>query len=472
MGLLIVFVISVLPVGAQGIRKPVWSGQFYEADPDRLSRLLDYYLDSASVQPVGGEVIGIISPHAGYVYSGGIAACGYRLLKDYDVSTVIIVGPSHQYGFDGCSIYLKGGFQTPLGVAEVDETLASEISRASGFVFIPEAHQQEHSIEVQIPFIQKIFPRARIVPVVMGWQTRRTIEVMAQALQKVLPGKKALVVASTDMSHFLTKSQANQVDRQTIDLIKKMDTKALLGQVEKAENIMCGGGPVLMLLLYAQKLGQAKVSVLDYGDSAAAGGPEDRVVGYLSAAVYLEKNEEPFNLTPEERKELLGLARKTLETYFDKGELPAYSTTNSRLLQPRGAFVTLKEKGQLRGCIGFIESIFPLYQTVIQATVYAATEDPRFVPLKKNEADRVEIEISVLTPLEPVNNVSEIQVGRHGLLIKQSGRSGLLLPQVATEQGWDRKTFLKEVCFKAGLPENAWRKSGSLYKFEAIVFKE
>jgi hypothetical protein len=472
LALFIMFVIFVFPVENQGIRKAVWSGQFYDADPVRLSRVLEVYLDSASFQPVAGEVVGIISPHAGYVYSGRIAACGYRLLKDKDVSTVVIIGPSHQYSFEGCSIYLKGGFETPLGVAEVDETVAKELSRASGFGFIPEAHQKEHSVEVQVPFIQKSFPRARIVPVVMGLQTKRTIETLAQALHKVLPGKKAAVVASTDMSHFLSKSQANQVDNQTIELIKTMDTRALMRQVESAENIMCGGGPVLALLLYAQRLGVARVAVLDYGDSAAAGGPEDRVVGYLSAAVYLEKKEEPFNLTPEEQKELLSLARKALETYLDKGALPTYSTTNPMLVQPRGAFVTLKERGELRGCIGFIEAIFPLYQTVIQATVYAATQDPRFVPLKKNELEKVDIEISVLTPLEPVNNVSEIQVGRDGLVIKQAGRSGLLLPQVATELGWDRATFLKEVCLKAGLPENAWRKPGSLYKFEALVFRE
>lgn len=466
-----IFSFSVL-AEAQGIRKAVWAGQFYEANPARLSHLLDIYLESAEVKPVSGEVVGIISPHAGYVYSGRIAACGYRLIKSQEVSTVVIIGPSHQYGFEGCSIYLRGGFETPLGVTEVDEQLARELSRVSGFGYIPEAHLKEHSVEVQVPFIQKIFPQARIVPVVMGFQTERTIRALASALAKVLAGKKAMVVASTDMSHFLSKNEANDLDSRTINLIKALDTNTLMPKVERAENIMCGGGPVLALLLYAQKLGPAKVAVLDYGDSAAAGGPTTQVVGYLSAAVYLEKKAGTIDLTADEKKELLSLARKAIENYLKTGELLIYTPTNPKFFEQKGAFVTIKENGELRGCIGFIEPIFPLYQSIIQAAVYAATQDPRFPPLQKNELPKVEIEISVLSPLEPVNNVSEIKVGQHGLVIKQGGRSGLLLPQVATEFGWNRDTFLKEVCRKAGLPDNAWKKPGSLYKFEAVVFHE
>lgn len=457
---------------AQGIRKAVWAGQFYDSDATRLSRLLDIYLESAEIKPVAGEVVGIISPHAGYVYSGKIAACGYRLVKDKDISTVVIIGPSHQYAFEGCSIYLKGGFETPLGVAEVDEQLARELSKVSGFGYVPEAHQKEHSVEVQVPFVQKIFSQAKIVPIVMGFQTEKTIRMLAEALAKVLPGKKALVVASTDMSHFLSRHEANELDSRTISLIQNLEIKTLLRKIERGENIMCGGGPVATLLLYAQKLGAAKVAVLNYGDSAAAGGPEDRVVGYLSAAVYLEKKAENFELSVEEKKELLSLARKAIEHYLNTGELLNYTTDHPRFMEPRGAFVTIKEYGELRGCIGFVEPLFPLYQTIIQAAIYAATQDPRFPPLRKSELSRIEIEISVLTPPQPVSNVSEIKIGQHGLLIKQDGKSGLLLPQVATEFGWDRETFLKEVCRKAGLPDNAWKKPGSLYKFEAIVFKE
>jgi len=457
---------------AQGIRKPVWAGQFYEADPARLSRALDLYLSSDQAAPEGKELVGLICPHAGYVYAGRVAGEAYALARNKKIETVIIIGPSHQYGFEGCSIYGKGGFETPLGVAEVDENLAREISRASGFGFVPQAHQKEHSVEVQVPYIQKTWPSARIVPIVMGYQSTDTIEALSSALYKALKGKNALVVASTDMSHFLTKEEANQIDRRTIELVKNLQINTLARKVERAENIMCGGGPVLALLKYAQKLGRAEVQEVSYSDSAAAGGPTDRVVGYFSALVMLEGKSRLMEFSREEKQELLTLARKAIAYFLDTGQMLETGPENRKFRQPSGAFVTLKIQEELRGCIGFVEPVFPLYQTIIQSAVYAATQDPRFPPLRKSELNRIKIEISVLGPLEPVEDVSEIEVGRHGLLIKQKGRSGLLLPQVATEFGWDRPTFLVEVCRKAGLPDKAWKQPGSLLKFEAVVFAE
>lgn len=473
---LIIFILFVVLMftasWAQGLRKAAWAGQFYEADAARLARVLEVYLESAAVQPLAGEVIGLISPHAGYVYSGRVAAAGYRLIQDQPVESVIIIGPSHQYGFKGCSIYLKGGFETPLGVVEVDEKLAKALARYSGFSYIPEAHAKEHSIEVQIPFIQKVCPGARIVPVVMGFQTEETIRTLASALAKILPGTKSLVVASTDMSHFLTRAKANELDRKTMELIKAVETSTLMRQIVRGENIMCGGGPVLALLLYAQQLGQVKVEILSYSDSAAAGGPEDQVVGYLSAAVYLEKQAGVIELAPEEQKELLNLARQAISVYLESGQFLDYQPENPKYRQPAGAFVTLKKDNLLRGCIGFAEPVYPLWQAVAQSAVLAATEDSRFPPLKMTELPQLKIEISVLGPLQPVRKLSEIKIGRHGLVIKQGQRSGLLLPQVATEYGWDRQTFLRELCRKAGLPQNAYRDLRSVYKFEAIVFEE
>ncbi len=457
---------------AQGIRKPVWAGQFYESDPTRLAYLIDSFLQAANPSSVQGQIVGLVSPHAGYIYSGQIAAHGYQLVRNLDISTVVIIGPSHQVGFEGCSIYLKGSFQTPLGLAAVDEILAGELARISGFGYLAEAHQKEHSIEVQVPFIQRVFPQAKIVPIVMGYQTEETINQLASALAKTLPGKKALVVASTDMSHFLTKEKAREQDNKTIELLKSLEINTLLRKIGRGENIMCGGGPVLALLLYARKLGEAKVAVLSTGDSTAAGGPPDQVVGYMSAVVYLEEKSQSLNFSEEEKKELLTLARKSIEHYLKNGEFLTCETSNSKFLEKKGVFVTLKERGELRGCIGFVEPVYPLSQAVIQCAVYAAVQDPRFPPVKLSELDKIKVEISILSRAEPVKNISEIKVGQHGLLIQQNGRSGLLLPQVATELGWDRATFLKEVCRKAGLPDQAWKKSGSLFKFESLVFGE
>ncbi|MBC7363061.1 MAG: AmmeMemoRadiSam system protein B [Candidatus Aminicenantes bacterium] len=463
---------GLVPASPQGVRKPVWAGQFYEADPTRLSRALELYISSNQKVPEGKEIVGLISPHAGYLYSGRVAGAAYALASQKKVETVVIIGPSHHYGFKGCSIYPKGGFETPLGVAEVDEKLAKEISRTSGFSFIPQAHQKEHSVEVQVPFIQKTWPSARIVPIVMGYQSSETIEALSSALYRVLKGKNVLVVASTDMSHFLTMDEAHRVDRQTIELVKQLQLNTLARKIERAENIMCGGGPLLALLKYAQKLGRAEVLEVMYSDSAAAGGPTDRVVGYFSALVLTEGKPRLMEFTQEEKKQLLVLARQSITHYLETGRILEAMPENPKFRQPSGAFVTLRIKDELRGCIGFVEPVFPLYQTIIQSAVYAATQDPRFPPLRTSELSRIKIEISVLGPLEPVDDVAEIEIGKHGLLIKQRGRSGLLLPQVATEFGWDRSTFLVEVCRKAGLPDNAWRQKGSLYKFEAVVFEE
>ncbi|MDD8020278.1 MAG: AmmeMemoRadiSam system protein B [Acidobacteriota bacterium] len=457
---------------AQGIRRPVWAGQFYEADPARLAHLIDAYLQETNVPGIDGRIAGLICPHAGYVYSGKIAASGYQLTKGLDISTVVIIGPSHRSRFEGCSIYLKGGFETPLGVAEVDEKLAGELARISGYGYVADAHREEHSVEVQVPFIQRAFPQAKIVPIVMGYQTEDTISRLAAALVKALPGRKALVVASTDMSHFLSQEEARGQDGKTIELLKAMEIKTLLRKVERGENIMCGGGPVLSLLLYAQKLGQARLAVLKAGDSASAGGSSDRVVGYLSAAVYFEEKPASLILNKEEKAELLALARNSIEYYLTNGEFINLEISNPKFLENRGVFVTLRENGELRGCIGFVEPVYPLYQAIIQSAGYAAAGDPRFSPLKPDELKKIKVEISILTRPEPVDDISDIKIGQHGLLIKQGNRSGLLLPQVASEFGWDRSVFLKEVCRKASLPDDAWKKPGSLFKFEALVFGE
>jgi len=456
---------------SQGIRKAVWAGQFYEKKAEILSQQIDQFLENVKKKPsIDEEILAVIAPHAGYVYSGQVAAYAYRLIQGKDYESVIIIAPSHRYGFQGCSIYPQGGYETPLGTAEIDEPLASEISKASGFKYIPEAHQMEHAVEVQIPFIQKTVPQAKIVPIVMGYPTRRTITRLADALVEVLPGKKALIIASTDMSHYLPKKKANDTDSKTISLIQSFETSTLLKKLEGGENIMCGGGPVVSSLLYALERGEAKVEILHYADSSQLGG-ESQVVGYLAAALY-SKNPNPiFILSLEEKAELLGLARSAINQFIREKKNINYSTANLNFLAKKGAFVTLKRKGSLRGCIGFIEPVLPLYQTVIQTSVYAACRDQRFPPVSAEELDDLEIEISVLSPLKKIHDLNLIKVGKHGLVISKGNKKGLLLPQVPVENNWSREMFLKQACLKAGLPPNAWKSEADIYIFEAIIFQ-
>jgi len=464
----------VAPAFAQGLREAVWAGQFYDADPARLAAAIDGFLkDLPTAAEVRGDIRALIVPHAGYVFSGRTAAYAYRLVRGMPYETVVIVGPSHRFGFKGCSIYAKGGFRTPLGTAAVDEALASELMKRSGFAFVPEAHEEEHSVEVQVPFIQRVLPDARIVPVVMGYPEMSTVKALAAALETACAGRKVLIIASTDMSHFLTKTKANALDAKTIGLIKALDAGGIVRREEARENILCGGGPVAAAILYAQKAGAVRAEILNYADSAAAAGDEARVVGYVSAALVAEgAREAAFVLSEAEKKELLELARSAVEAYVEDGRVVEYASTNSRLLAHRGLFVTLKKQGALRGCIGFIEPVMPLARGVVEAAIYAAVRDTRFEPVSMVELKSLEYEISVLTPLEDVPDPKQVKVGRDGLVIEMSGRKGLLLPQVPVENGWDRKTFLEQTCLKAGLPPDSWKKGAKLQRFEALVFAE
>ena len=464
--------LALLPavVAAQNIRPAAVAGTFYPADAGQLAAWIDNAMTAAAPAAPPGRVIGLIAPHAGYIYSGRTAAAAYALVRGGPYETVVVIAPSHHVAFEGVSVWPDGAFETPLGSARVDAALANEISRAARSSFRPDAFAEEHAVEVQVPFIQRALPGASIVPIVMGLPTRDTIRTLASALVRTCLGRKVLVVASTDLSHYLPKARADAADTATAELIRSMRTDTIIRKAEAGENVMCGGGAVAALLLLAEKAGRPKVEILARSDSSAFGGP---VVGYLAAAVLSgAAGAEEFTLSAEARADLLRLARSALTEYVGKRAVVEDRTGRAELAAPRGAFVTLTRRGALRGCIGFIEPVAPLGRAVIQAAIYAATEDPRFPPVAASELKDLRVEISVLTPLREIGNAREVKVGTHGLVVERDGQRGLLLPQVPVENGWDRQTFLEEGSLKAGLPRDAWRRGARLFVFEAIVFHE
>lgn len=468
------FFILLLPLAACGqkVREPVFAGQFYEKNPEALSRQIELFLNQARGEPRKTEGLHtIIVPHAGYVCSGPVAATAYRLVQGLEIETVVIIGTSHQAQLRDCSIYPEGGYQTPLGIALVDAELSGQISRLSGFSFYPGAHQAEHSIEVQIPFIQKVLPRAKIVPILMGRPSPQTISTLAESLVQSLKGKKSLVVVSTDLSHYYPKDKANAVDGETLALIKNCQTDRLAAKLQRGENIMCGGAGVVSALLYAQGLGEVEIDILHYADSSSTCGSPSQVVGYAAAAIFAHPKEKKPLLSETSKKELLELARTAIERYVNQKEITVSGTQNHELLVRRGVFVTLKKNKTLRGCIGSIEPVVPLHQAAIQAAIAASSRDPRFDPVTPAELDEIEIEISVLSPLTKISDPSLVEVGKHGLFVSRGGRSGLLLPQVPVENGWPRRIFLQQACLKAGLPKDAWKSGSELYVFEALVFQ-
>jgi AmmeMemoRadiSam system protein B/AmmeMemoRadiSam system protein A len=462
------------------VRKPAVAGAFYPDDAEALANMVDTFLEA--VRGVDGEPIGLVVPHAGYVYSGWVAAYAFRQLEGVDYDTIVIIGPNHYLpGFEDISVYAHGAYETPLGLVPVDEEVAGALIDAhERITFHPEAHAQEHSIEVQLPFLQRLYQDLRIVPIVIGQPTEKNVDILSQALVQVLPGRRALLIASSDMSHYPAYEDAVRVDTATLAAMETGNPQLVIDTVREhlAEGVtnlgtcLCGEGPVLAVLKAAPQLGADQVTILQYANSADSpfvSGDRSRVVGYGTAMLW---RYEPPDLGTEERERLLSIARESIAQYVTDGTFPEARVDEPDLLKKSGAFVTLELDGELRGCIGHIQAQDPLYSTVQQAAVSAATQDPRFSPLSEGELGRVTIEISVLSPLKRITDIEEIEVGTHGLLISAQGRQGLLLPQVATEEGWNRDEFLQAICRKAGLPQDAWRDGAALYTFTAIVFGE
>ena len=465
------------------IRKSVIAGTWYPGDPSTLAGDIRRYLEKVPAQAVGGPVVGLVSPHAGYAYSGQIAAHGYRLVEGRRYDAVVVIGPSHRVLFRGASVWPSGGYETPLGVVPVDSELAGAILGADPVLNSDrKPHAAEHSVEIQLPFLQVVLGTFAFVPVVMGTQDLQTCEAVAGAIFQAAKGKNVLVVGSSDLSHFHTYEQAKRLDQAVVDLVEKRDYRGLSRELEDGSCEACGGGPVVTAMLYAEKSGARGVKVLQYANSGDVTGDRRQVVGYLSAAFFKDnpvgkamaetKSGIGVGLADDEKQALLRIARASIQAELT-GKKPPAVKGQGTLDEKRGAFVSLKKRGHLRGCIGFIEAKKPLARTVEEMAVAAAFQDPRFEPVRREELKDLKLEISVLTPLRKVADVGEIEVGTHGLYIRKGSRAGLLLPQVATEYGWDRDTFLKETCRKAGLAPDAWRDPETeISLFSADVFGE
>jgi MEMO1 family protein len=465
------------------IRQSVIAGTWYPGDPSTLRGDIRSYLQKVPEQAVGGPVVALVSPHAGYAYSGQIAAHGYRLLEGRRYDAVVVIGPSHRVPFHGASVWPAGGYETPLGVVPIDGELAGAILGADPILNSDrKPHAAEHSVEIQLPFLQVVLGTFSFVPIVMGSQDYQTCETVADAIFRAARGKSVLVVGSSDLSHFHTYEKARLLDQVVVDLVQKRDSRGLSRQLEDGTCEACGGGPMVTALLYAEKAGACGVKVLKVANSGDVTGDRRQVVGYLSVAFFRENPPAKgvvkkgagidTGLADGEKLALLRIARTSIQAELE-GKKPPAAKGQGILEEKRGAFVCLKMRGHLRGCIGFIEAKKTLVRTVEEMAVAAAFQDPRFPPLKKEELKDLQLEISVLSPLRKTADVNEIEIGTHGIYVRKGHRAGLLLPQVATEYGWDRDTFLKETCRKAGLAPDAWRDPETeIYLFSADVFGE
>ena len=472
----------------QKVRPAGVAGSFYPADPKELTGMIDGMLAKVAEPPITGTILSVVAPHAGYPYSGPVAAYTYAALKGHKYSRVVVIAPSHYVGFDFTSVYDGDAYATPLGNVPVDKAFAAKLVkmsstiRFSGMGHDATAEGAEHAIEVELPWLQRVLGDFELVPIVMGNQSYENSRALGVALAKLIKkeGKNGdtLVLASSDLSHYHTYDDAEKIDHKTLNALEAWDYLSMSQNFQTRVWEACGGAPIVAAMIYAERMGANQARVLKYANSGDVTGDRTRVVGY-SADVFVKAHREkaadaPFSLTDKEKAELLALARKSVEYAVEVGEPYAPDANADEILnQERGAFTTLMEAGKLRGCIGYTSARTPLYMTVRDTATKAALDDPRFQPVSAAELPRLEYEISVLSPLRRVTDVDEIKVGEDGLLMKNGRYEGILLPQVPTEQGWDRETFLEQTCRKAGMASDCWKDEDTdIFMFTAVVFGE
>lgn len=460
------------------VRPDRLAGTWYPGQADKLAESMVEYLAGAPKEPPTG-MVAIVTPHAGHIYSGAVAgtAWGAARAMQPQPATVVLIGPSHRYPLTKPSIWPTGAYDSPLGPVAVDQELAAQLTAALGAEFMRAAHLSEHCLEVQIPFIKSALPKAKIVAVLTGPPNPAEAKRLGRALAQAVKGKPVLLAVSCDMSHFHTQARARQLDGQAAKRIKALDPDGLLGDVSEGKAEACGIMALAMVMHAARELGAGHSVVLAQDDSGRATGDTGRVVGYLAAAMVkgpAPADKKPalgFSLSDAQKDRLRILARASLEAAVHGKPLPDAPSDDPVLANPPGrVFVTLKERGHLRGCLGHLGDDLGLAQAVITMAAASALRDPRFRPVTPDELPHISLEISVLTPFTDCT-ADQVRVGVDGLIVRRGWKAGLLLPQVPGEQGWDLDAYLRGICRKAGMESGCWRYPGAkLQRFQALVF--
>ncbi len=434
------------------IQMPNVAGSFYPGDPETLQADIDRMLAQAS-NTIDAPIKALISPHAGYVYSGPVAASGFTLLRSQaaQICRVVVMAPSHRLPLTGIATSSADYFHTPLGDIPVARDALTQALRFPQVEELDSAFQGEHALEVQLPFLQTVLDDFELIPFIVGATSPQQV---AEVLEALWGGDETLIVISSDLSHFLDYDSARRRDTDTTSAIESLNLKNI------RDHDACGRNPLNGLLVAAQHHGLT-VSTLDLRNSGDTAGSKDRVVGY-GAYAFIEPT-----YSPEERDRMLQLAADSIRHGLQTGRAPAVEPGHfpARLREQRACFVTLDLQRQLRGCIGHLEAVQPLVLDIAENAFAAAFRDPRFVPLQARELDQLGIHISILTPAQPMQFESEadllqqIRPGVDGLILEDQGQRGTFLPSV-----WESlpraEDFWRHLKQKAGLATDHW--SGSI----------
>ncbi|MFO7936110.1 MAG: AmmeMemoRadiSam system protein B [Kiritimatiellia bacterium] len=467
------------------------AGTWYEADPQQLESELNGYLKN--VKKIGYDnVMALLLPHAGYRFSGQVAAYGLKQIEGQSFKRVIVLGPSHQLAMPGiASIPDITHLKTPLGEVELDLEFIAALRKYPEFNSVMHAHEREHSVQIEVPMLQHVLGDFKLVPVVVGQLDVNSARKIAEVLLQYIDSG-TLVVVSSDFTHYGTnfgytpfnsdiEQNLHKLNMGAFDQIRRKDMSGFSSYCETTGATICGRCPVFILLAMLPE--DAGVHLLKYDTSGRLTGDWSHCVCYISAAFTGSwQNEESVpeqkssQLSDTDKANLLKLARKTIEFYMKHGKKPVPADIGveitSGMKNVMGAFVTLHENGQLRGCIGEIIPQRELYKAVTERAVDSAINDYRFKPVKAGEVSELHIEISALSPPKPVASWKNIVIGKHGITLSKHGRNAVFLPQVAPEQGWGIEQTLTHLAMKAGLSPDAWRQDCRFQVFEAIVFSE
>ena len=426
------------------------------------------------------HVAALIVPHAGYYFSGNVAAAAYQSIPD-DVhyKRIFLLGPSHHEWLDGASVNTEFDYyNTPLGNVKVDvDTAQKLIETDSVFSYQPKAHDREHCLEVQLPFLQRRFDDVPpIVPIIISTNDFRKLQRIAEILKPYLT-EDNLFVVSSDFSHYPSYEDACQVDALTGKAVESGDVERFIAQLEEnsrsgMRNLAtsaCGELAIATLMLMMQDGGYEVKHLLYQNSGDIENHDHSRVVGYHAFAI-LRRATQEFVLSDDEKRILKDIALTSISDSLAGKPIAESTTLTATLKRKCGAFVSLHKQGRLRGCIGHFGEDVPLHEIVAEMARAAAFEDPRFIPVTKDELDDIDIEISVLTPMRRIQSLDEFQLHRHGIYIRKGYRSGTFLPQVADEVNWTKEEFVGHCAQdKAGIGWDGW-KEAELYVYEAIVF--
>lgn len=431
------------------IRNPIVAGQFYPAQSNQLTEMLRGMVGENAEKE---DAIGLVLPHAGYVYSGAVAGAAISRIRFGDV--FVIIGPNHTGRGKPFSIMTEGTWKTPLGSVAIDSDLARNILRASSYLEEDiSAHEFEHSIEVQLPFLQFLKSDVKIVPIVFGYGSGDIYKNIGYELARTIldSNKEVIIIASSDMTHYESQESANTKDKQAIDAILNLDEDLLLKRVTDLDISMCGYGPAISLIAAARDLGAKEARLTRYQTSGDAIGDFTSVVGYAGIII---NGHIP--------SPLVRLARKAVETYVREGTVIQPDKLTSEMKGKAGVFVSIHKFDNLRGCIGTFEPTQEnIAREIIHNAINSATADPRFLPITSNELKDLEFSVDVLTSPERVENRDKLDPKKYGAIVECDYRRGLLLPDLEGVDTVEQQVSI--CCQKAGIAPGEPIK---LYRFE------